>query len=371
MAKYDVSCIRCDSTFEVQLFGPHRDREWQLENRTWLCDECKEIEKREASERAAKAAEEAGLPELGGTEKQVRWAEVLRLAKLKEFDEAQARGVFRPAPGKEAEVAELLASVKGQTGATFWIDNRDNSPLSIMSEFLKAYKPVAEREIEKDAAAEATVRPDKVLSETIAEVRCFDDRVEVHFPERRDDFWSLIKKELHYAWAEKCWVRKIGIFTGAAADRAAETGHRILSAGFPVRIFDDAIRQKAISGEFVRECDRWVSRSAEGPYKDWFSIRWWNGDFYAEAKRLTASRYAKPAIVVPGQHFEEMLDFAQVHGFSLTPGAAALAEEARTAKEAALKVAVKPVEKQARGKAAVRPVLEAPKAVEVPSEFKD
>lgn len=325
----------------------------------------------EASRKAAAAAEEIGLPEIEGSEKQVGWAEVLRLAKLKQFEEAQQRGVFKPTPGQEAKVAEVLTAIRGQKAASFWIDNRENSPLSITVEFVRTYKAPAEREMEKDAAAEATVRPERVLSETVAEIRPFEDRIEVYFPERRDDFRQLIKRELHYVWAEKCWLRKLTVFTGDPVDRVAEVGHRILAAGFPIRIFDDGLRQKAVSGGFEPEGDRWVSRLIEAPYKDWFSIRWFRGDYYAEAKRLPASRYRKPSIAVPKEHFEEILDFAQVHDFKLTPGALELAEEARAARDAALKVTLAPVEKKPQAKQIERPALHVPETIEIPNEFKD
>ena len=79
MAKYMVN-YACGHSGETILFGPTRERERKLE---WMsqysCPECRE--KEEAQARKEKA-EELGLPDLQGTEKQVAWAEKIRLTQL-------------------------------------------------------------------------------------------------------------------------------------------------------------------------------------------------------------------------------------------------------------------------------------------------
>jgi len=370
MAKYDVTCERCQSEFTVQLFGPHRDREWKLTNWTWICDECKEKMKVEASEEAAAEAEASGLPELTGTEKQIRWAEVIRLDLIKKIDEAVRR--WNVSPGSVIEHA--VTGVKGQKSASYWIEHRYDSAREVLEAFARLNPPrkPEEKALEEDAAAEATVRPERIVSETVAEIRPYDDRIAIHFPEKREDFWKLIKHDLEYQWSGNCWVRKIGLRTGSVADRAAEAGHRILAAGFPIRIFDESIRNRAVSGDYEPESRKWILVKTEGDLAGRFLIFWAreSGDYYAAARRLPASRYVKPYVVVPAEHWAEVLDFAGVHGFTVSPGAAALAEKTRAAKDAMLTVSVDPVEKE-KPKSSKRPTLEVPDEVEIPDDLKD
>jgi hypothetical protein len=112
----------------------------------------------------------------------------------------------------------------------------------------------------------------------------------------------------------------------------------------------------------------------DGKYSGWFAIEWWPsaGDFYREAKRLAASRYDKPSVVVPAEQFVEVLGFAEVHGFELSPGAAKLVEKARAAKEAALTVKVekKPAPEKTKDPSKA-PTLEVPEAVDIQDDLKD
>lgn len=374
MAKYDVACEKCQSTFAVQLVGPNRDRQWKLDHFTWVCDDCKELAKAEASARAAAEAEEIGLPELEGTEKQIRWAEVIRLKLIALIDEGVAR--WTPTPEKKQTLLEAVNAVKGHKSASFWIEHRESSAQIVIEAYLKKNPPLspAEKDLAADASAEATVRPADPITETVAEIRPLEKRVEVSFPEKREDFWRLIKIELHFQWSGTCWTREMSIKTGPAVHRAAEVGHRLLAAGFPVSIFDSSVRGMAVSGNFEPECRKWITKLLEGRYEGWFCIRWTrdSGDFYKEAKLLPASRYHKPSVVVPAEHFEDVLDFAAVHGFRLSAGAEELAVKAKAARDAALTVYIEAPEKarKKRGKPR-KPVLNVPGRVDVPDELRD
>ncbi len=383
MSKYNVNCSTCGKDMTVRLVGSSRDIQWRLDNWTWLCDECQEAEKLEASTKAAKASEEAGLPELEGTEKQIKWAEVLRVSKLKWIDEDIAEeGIDEYAaywddedepPIGADQIHQAIVEIKGQKAASFWIDRRDRAPRKIIREFLTRPKAPdrAERALEKEAAEESTVRPGNTVSETVAEIRVLPGKIEIRFSERRDDFRKLIKKDLRYSWAETHWLRKIGLMTGTVQDRAAEAANKILAAGFPVRVFDATIRTKAVEGDYIPECYLWILRRSKGVFDGWFSIQWRTGDFYKAAKRLPGARYDSPAVVVPREHFEEVLDFAKIHGFQLTPGAIDLVEEARAAKGAALKVGDIHTPKSPEKPTGERANLEIPQTVEIPDELKD
>lgn len=98
MAKYEVEHA-CGHTETHNLTGPHKHREWWLENvgPGRLCSDCFQEEKqKQYADRSAQATESAkasGLPELTGSPKQIAWAETIRasfLASAFQYDIASA-----------------------------------------------------------------------------------------------------------------------------------------------------------------------------------------------------------------------------------------------------------------------------------------
>ena len=86
--KYEVK-MSCGHTETIQLFGKCADRERKIEwlERYGLCEECK----KEQAAKEIKKAEEAGLPELEGSEKQIAWAAKIRNGFLPKAKEALER----------------------------------------------------------------------------------------------------------------------------------------------------------------------------------------------------------------------------------------------------------------------------------------
>lgn len=388
MAQYVVTRI-CGHEETVALFGKHRDREWRLSavEPQKLCHECwqKEVEKKRAEETrlAAEEAKESGLPAMVGTEKQVAWAERIRLQMLGGMEElitrAQNQREAMAKLGLSAEnIDAAMKAIQQKTSASWWIDHRDAGAYELAKILQKELDAVLAAEsappedVIADAGAEVTVRPEKPVTETAAEIRAVGDMIEVIFPEKRDDFRELVKEKLKMEWAGK-WVRKLIKKNGAPADRAAEAGYRLLAAGFVVRIFDEEIRRKAIAGEYKPEYTRWVQLRTEGGYKGWFAINWGRDeDFYKAAKKISGAMYSKPSVIVPPANFEEVLDFAQMYGFKVSDMAQEAAETARRAKEATLTVKVSPPLEQPKVIATSKPLkLEVPAEVVIADEFKD
>ena len=383
MAKYNVT-RSCGHDEIVNLVGKHSQREWRLENvePSKLCYECyqqKLAEERERENReAAEAAKDMHLPVLTGTEKQVAWAETIRqqlLADIDVFIYKRTRGEMNP------QLLGALEQVKSRAEARWWIDNRG---MDMSHEFRRLLEDAAKDardealkpppEVIAGAKAEATVRPENSKTETVAEIRIRDDSLEIDFPEKRDDFRELVKKQLHMEWSGSCWRRKLSTKNGTPEDRAAEAGHRLLAEGFVIRIYDAGIRDRAIAGEYESECTRWIMiRKADAKCPGYFAISWSRDeDFYKTARRISGSRWSSPSVVVPPEHFAEVLDFASMYGFKLSESAQEVVEAARQAKESVMVARVEPPAKRAKVIATGRPpVLEVPMEVGVDDEFKD
>lgn len=110
MAKYEVT-HSCGHTETHQLFGKVKDREWRISKMEGeLCTACFRA-KQEAEAKELEA--ELELPELEGSEKQVKWATSIRgnLIKI-----AKSEG--------EEEAISIIARV---TSAKFFIEHRDDA----------------------------------------------------------------------------------------------------------------------------------------------------------------------------------------------------------------------------------------------------
>lgn len=346
MAKYTIMHT-CGHTERVDLVGHHTSREWRIKQLEQ--QECYECYKLHEVEVAHAIEQEQELPALQGTEKQIAWASVIRAEKLKALDVELASMTT-----STHDLLQAIEYVTTQTSAHLWIEWRDEPIRSILYGVHKMLQATPidayiqqQDTVKRDALVEATVRPEKPVTETIAEIHIKDDTIEILFPEKRDDFRELVRNQLDYSWLDNRWKRTIVSRNGTVEDRAAELGHTLLASGFSIRIFQENIRQKAITGSFKPECTRWITTILAGAYTGWFTVLWGKReDFYQAAKRLKRSRYVASSIVVPPEQFEEVLDFAQLYDFKISSKAMEVAEQARTVRDTALTVKVERLAKK-------------------------
>jgi hypothetical protein len=387
MAKYNV-IYTCGHEGTVNIIGPHKDRKWKLSyEESKLCPECYkaklEADRQKQNAEAAEANQAAGLPKLKGTEKQIAWAESIRKSMIEHIIEYYISQIIDEAKAEHPEEYERVMkgfeALKRHTDASWWIDNRINDDKiglrRLINAEIEAIKK-AEKEppaaIVEAAKAEATVYPEKAVSNLVTEITVKNDTIEIHYPERNEEFRALVKK-LGYKW-ENGWTRKITEKTGSAIDRAAEAGNKLLAAGFPVRIYDETIRQKAIAGEYEPECKRWIQVRLSGEYEGWLAINWndHNEDLYRAAKKIAGARWSNPSMVVPPENYLEVLDFAEMYKFNISAKAREVIENAKALREASLTTGVKiPKSKRLLEPGKIPEKLEVPQEVTIDDEFRD
>ena len=291
MAWYNVNCPECGVEYRVQLYGKTRDREWKFSSWDWTCESCKEKARAEAAREAAEENREQGLPSLTGSEKQIAWAEQIRAAKLEQADkwlsekvEKHARVLARQFrfPSEDVFVTEIrqaTSDMAGQDSAKWWIDRRfelgENILLDAAKSRVKAAESLEHTPEAKAVEAESTIRPETAKTETVAKIEIIEDHVVVRFPEKRQDFWEVIKPQLRFTWfAERsAWTHRPSSVNTAHA-KAVETAAVLLANGFVVCVPDEAIRADVVAGKAVRENTRKVEVIQGGDHKGWFAISW-------------------------------------------------------------------------------------------------
>jgi len=340
MAWEYVNCAECNEEYRVQMYGKIKQREWKVENWNGICDDCKEQLRQQELKDAQAAAQEIDLPALEGSEKQIAWAEKIRIQLVEKFNETAKKAADGGAANLNKAI-EAFEKACENPSASWWIDYRDWYDFTRMLQ--KIHEEAEKAEQSNAAAIEATVYPEAPVTQLVTEFKILDDQIQILLPEKNEDFRKLIKPK-GYRWSGSTWVRYINKFNGPVEDRAAEIGHMLLAGGFPIRVYNESIRQVAISGGYQREITRWVMRRDSR-----FAIRWpYEDDLYKEAKKLDGAKYDRTHkdVTVPLENFEEVLDFARIHDFTISDGAQEAIEAARQAKDAALVVAIKKKEEK-------------------------
>jgi hypothetical protein len=388
LAKYDVT-YSCGHTDIIQLYGSTKDREWRLAcEEEKLCPDCwkakLEADRQKKNEEAAEVNKATGLPPLEGSEKQVPWAETIRRDIL---DIPNRKTDIWDRPWEDwcekfklppEDAGKGLDLIKKHTSASWWIDHRGLNKMDLIQlikEELKAFeKELSQppKAVIEEAKAEATIYPEKPVSDLVAEIKNKTNTIEVFYPERNETFRQLVRS-LGFRWNQG-WSRKVGHLDGSVEDRVAETGNKLLAAGFPVRIYDAELRRKAIAGEYEEEPKRWILARVEGEYEGWLAISWSRegNNYYNAARKIAGSKYSRPSVVVPPENFMEVLDFAKMYKFNISEKAQTIIDTARELKEKALVTGVKVPESVKPPKPGDKPpVLEVPEKVGVADELRD
>lgn len=325
------TCCECGKSFTASRILASRDQannweEWAKSN-IIQCDECRakarEEEKAVANAKAAEETKEFELPELQGTEKQIAWANTIRIAYFKSYSKIVAKYAEILAAKRQQceddykaflEIAGHLFATK--TSAVFWIENRDLTIRLLVKEHEEVFKKSEEKAELQPVLSDYAIKPDNYITDAIAEVKFSNNILTVSFPNKSD---ALIKacKEIGMKWNSKelVWERKLSEMTGTT-DRIIEIGHKLLKAGIPVAIADENIRNKAVKGEYEDERLLWVMNGPD----DKLRISWNDGDWYEKSKRISGAKWSseKRNMMVPVSSFEEIRDFAEYNNFAIS-----------------------------------------------------
>ena len=121
--KYDVT-YKCGHSGVLDLGGKTKDREWKVEQAQYnLCPDCyRAAKQREMEEELAKY----DLPELTGTERQVKWATDIRFKFAHEANRIMNEDRYKNNSEFIEKYEKTYKSVVDvETTSKWWIENRD------------------------------------------------------------------------------------------------------------------------------------------------------------------------------------------------------------------------------------------------------
>lgn len=167
------------------------------------------------------------------------------------------------------------------------------------------------------------ISPKESITKTIVQVYSDNEHVYLKFPETNDTFRKLVKSRLYYwdSYPNMRWCKN----TNKPSDRQAEITRLLLESGFMVDTDNDTIT-RAQHRNYESEHTRWI----ENKDNHYFRFCWyWSEDCYNEVRKLPASHYDKPCVIVPLEYYEEVIDFAQINNFVMTNNAVQLIDIAK------------------------------------------
>jgi len=368
MAWTTVECSECGEEYRVQMYGPHKTREWKVNNWNGICDDCKDATKAELIGQN----QSGDLQELTGSDKQIAWAMKIRAAFI-----SKKCTVFENITKEMQELLDASTElILAEQSAHWWIESRDNSKIDLLQDASEKLKSSStddniEEELQADVEAESVIRPLSPVTETIANISLAENKIAISFKEKNDDFKEIVKTH-GYRWNTP-WEKKLSYATGNIEDRIAEIGHALLADGFQIRVLNTDIHKKIKSGDFEQEHTRWISVLIDS-HPDSFYIAWnYNDNLYDAAKRITGARYEKPGVIVDMEQIDEVMDFADIYKYKFSPGAKKLIERAKKTREAATVISIHKKNKPIlpSGEQVDIKELNIPETVDIDDELKD
>lgn len=333
MAKATVTCTCCECgksfTASRILATRAQANNWEAWAKSNIieCDECKEkarqAEREEANVKAAESAKEFELPELTGSEKQVAWANTIRVGYYTEYSKV-VDGYTKLTKEQQTKCNEEFErfnkivdyAFSNKNSASFWIEHRGVNIRTIVRELESEALKSEEKEEAQEVVSEYAIKPESPVTDSVAEIKYTNDVLKVSFPAKNEALISACKAVgMKWNKANLVWERKLSEMSGTT-DRIIEIGYKLLKAGIPVAIADEEIREKAVSGEYEEERQLWIMNG----HDDKLRISWGDGDWYTESKKITGAKWSseKRNMMVPVSSFKEIRDFAQCNNFGIT-----------------------------------------------------
>lgn len=294
----------CGHDGRVNVIGKTNERRWKIEQHfAGICEECLKKKFQQENAKAIEKSSEYGFPELSGTEKQVSWANKIRI------------DLYELCKREKADIDDIILN---EITAKFWIDNRNNFKIAVFHDFIDSYyAKEKEKQMENDIISMNIAKPEEIRHDGVIEIIERNDTIYLKYD--KDKEFMDLAKSLKYHWNGSSWCRELNETTGTFESRAAEAGHLYLEHGFRICIHDKITLNKAISGQYIPECTRWVYSRKDSSL---LAINFERNDkLYQKAMKLKGAGWSSPSVVIDVSHYQLIEKFAEENGFKFTKSA--------------------------------------------------
>jgi hypothetical protein len=280
---------------------------------------------------------------LSGSPKQVEWANKIRAKVTRNLIMYYAfnskKGLYFIEMDEEV-IKKAERFILSKDKASFWIEHREKDYLQFkrLIESTLYFEEPKEKSVIDEAKSSSTTYPNDQKTKVVAEIIFDEENNEVKVKSEKDQIVINTVKSLHYDWSGKVWYRETVPYKRDVIDRIAEVGNKLLLAGVPIIIWDEAIRKKAINGDYEKECFRWITKNMSD---NKISILFNGDELYRKAKRLPHAKWDNGRMTVPERYYAEIRDFAKVNDFKITPPAEKLLSEAEEEEKTHKKTSIK------------------------------
>lgn len=338
MAKYGGT-YTCGHEGNVQIYGPMKNREWLRERHfDRPCEECRKKEIAAENAKAMQQAKDLNLPELSGSEKQIAWANSIRMRMIGDLEglldklddlvdkhkEKASKEEMELAESIRGAIHRILSYVAMTERASRWfIDHRDDKwSFMEVEDYVKKHLPADDEivpELETtDHEDDVLLKPENQIKTGYAELRQEVALLVALYP-RDDDFREIVREcGLKWNGERRAWTRKLGVTSGSAEDRMAELGSRLLTAGFAVLCSSEKARDMIASGDYEPEHTRWITRPADED--NVLRIISERDDALIKIFRSFA-KWKNGAWETTTKNIVDILELVRLHGFKTSPDA--------------------------------------------------
>lgn len=217
------------------------------------------------------------------------------------------------------------------------------------------------------------LRPETPKTEAIYKASFKENTIYIQSPEKHDDMYKIVKDfDCIWQWSTKSWYRKIGELSSPVTHRLAELCSLLLNAGFIIDIDDNSIISMIQNQSYEFECKKWIV-TGRGDFEGWLRVYWkYPKDLYNQALKIQGSKYdsAYKGICVPSEHYQEVLDFANIYECKIHPKARAIIENAKKIKESQISISLE-LKKDKKDNYSNIPKLFVPDKINIPEKFID
>lgn len=292
----------CGHEGRVNVVGKMSERQWKIDRHfEGICENCKAKQIEESNKKSMETSKEYEFPDLKCTEKQIAWANTIR---LNFYEECEKRNI------------DINDIINNEAESKFWIDNRN----CLNGKFIKEYHSQYEKKrVNELLVSLDSIKPDEIKHNGIVEIVKNNNRIVLQY-EKNSDFIDLVKAN-KYQW-DGTWYRNLTETIGDFSDRAAEIGNKLLKNGFCICIHDKDILKKAVDGKYKHEYTKWIYSRKDTTL---LSIKWEgkSDKIYKDARKIKTSKWDwdTSSVIVDVSHYKEVEVFAEKNGFRFTNAA--------------------------------------------------